>query len=71
MLSEISVANLDSFNLLTTVSMDNPSVDTVMQDTVIKCIYIVYILITGEPYNIPIQPWSGKKWLSSVCNAEV
>jgi len=56
MLSEISVANLDSFNLLTTVSMDNPSVDTVMQGSVIKCIYIVYILITGEPYNIPVQP---------------
>jgi hypothetical protein len=55
MLSEISVENLDSFNHLITVSMDNPSVDTVMQGSVIKCIYIVYSLITDEPYNIPIQ----------------
>jgi len=56
MLSEMSVENLDSFNLLTTVSMDNPSVDTVMQGSGIKCIYIMYSLITGEPYNIPKQP---------------
>lgn len=60
MLSEILVANLDSFSLLTTVSMDNPLIDAVIQGSVIKCIYFVYILITGEPYNIPIQPWSGK-----------
>jgi len=41
MLSKISVANHDSVNLLTTVSMDNPSVDIGIQGSATQCIYIV------------------------------
>jgi hypothetical protein len=58
------------FQFLIVVSMDNPSVDIVMQGLVIKYVYIVYDSITKEVWNIPVQPWCGTKYLSSVSSAE-